>query len=67
MPKKKAPAKTLQVTQVTQHHRLPARPEGAPSRRSASSGSTTRSSKADTPAVRGMIFKVKHLVKVEEL
>ena len=45
----------------------PARgPEGAPCARSGSSACNDTVEQVDNPAVRGMIFKVKHLVKVEE-
>jgi large subunit ribosomal protein L30 len=66
MAKKKAPAKTLRVTQVRSTI-------GAPADQKATVAALGLKrinhsvDKVDNPTVRGMIFKVKHLVKVEDI
>jgi large subunit ribosomal protein L30 len=66
MAKNAAPAKTLKVTQIKSCIGFP-----ADQRRTVRALGLKRINdsveQADTPAVRGMIFKVKHLVKVENL
>ena len=58
--------KTLRITQVKKLHRLQGRPGQDPAR--AWLGKINRSvEQVDNESVRGMIFKVKHLVKVEEI
>lgn len=62
----KTTEKTLRITQVRSAIGLP-----ADQKRTVRALGIKRMhdtvEQADTPAVRGMIFKVKHLVKVEEL
>jgi large subunit ribosomal protein L30 len=66
MAKKKAPAKTLRVTQVKSTI-------GAPADQKATVAALGLKrinhsiDKVDNPTVRGMLFKVKHLVKVEDI
>jgi len=66
MAKKKAPVKTLRVTQVRSTI-------GAPADQKATVAALGLKrlnhsvDKVDNPTVRGMIFKVKHLVKVEDI
>ena len=64
--KKKAPAKTLKVTQVRSTISCP---QDQKDTVRALGLKRIRHSvqQADTPAVRGMIFKVKHLVEVEDI
>jgi large subunit ribosomal protein L30 len=58
--------KTLKVTQVRSTIGLPA--DQGRTIRALGLGKINRSvEQVDNPAVRGMIFKVKHLVKVEEI
>ena len=63
---KKAAEKTLKITQIKSGIGFP-----ADQKRTVRALGLKRINdtveQADTPAVRGMIFKVKHLVKVEEL
>jgi large subunit ribosomal protein L30 len=66
MPKKKAPAKTLRVTQVRSTISCPA-DQGATLRALGLKRIRQSVDQVDNPAVRGMIFKVKHLVEVEEI
>jgi large subunit ribosomal protein L30 len=66
MPKKKAPAKTLRVTQVRSPISCPA-DQGATLRALGLKRIRQSVDQVDNPAVRGMIFKVKHLVEVEEI
>ena len=59
-------SKTLRVTQIKSAIGYPA--DQGKTLRSLGLGKIGRSvDQVDNPAVRGMIFKVKHLVKVEEL
>jgi large subunit ribosomal protein L30 len=58
--------KTLRITQVRSGIGLP-RDQRATVRALGIHRMHETVEKADSPAVRGMIFKVKHLVKVEEL
>lgn len=64
--KKKAPKKTLRVTQVKSAIGCPA-DQKATVRALGLKRIRHSVEHADTPAVRGMIFKVKHLVKVEDI
>ena len=66
MPRKKAPAKTLRVTQIKSTIGTPA---GQKATVAALGLKRINHSidKVDNPTVRGMIFKVKHLVKVEDI
>jgi large subunit ribosomal protein L30 len=58
--------KTLKITQVRSTISLPA--DQGRTIRALGLGKINRSvEQVDNPAVRGMIFKVKHLVKVEEI
>lgn len=63
---KKAAAKTLRVTQIKSTIGAPA-DQGATMRALGLNRINASVDQVDNPAVRGMIFKVKHLVKVEEL
>ena len=65
MPKKTA-VKKLKVTQVRSTISCP-KDQGATVRALGLKRINDSIEKDDTPAVRGMLFKVKHLVKVEEL
>ena len=59
-------SKTLRVTQIKSAIGCPA--DQGQTLRSLGLGKIGRTvEQVDNPAVRGMIFKVKHLVKVEEL
>jgi large subunit ribosomal protein L30 len=62
----KEAAKTLRITQVRSGIGLP-RDQRATVRALGIKRMHDTVEQADTPAVRGMIFKVKHLVKVEEV
>jgi len=63
---KKAVKKTLRVTQVKSS--IGFKSDQAATLRALGLGKIGRSiEQVDNPAVRGMIFKVKHLVKVEEI
>ncbi len=64
--KKAAPKKALKVTQVRSVIGAPA-DQKATVRALGLRRLNQSVEQADTPAVRGMIFKVKHLVEVEEL
>lgn len=64
--KKAAPKKALKVTQVRSAIGTPA-DQKATVRALGLKRINHSVEQADTPTVRGMIFKVKHLVKVEEL
>ena len=66
MPAKKTAAKTVQVTQVKSVIGRPA-DQRATVRALGLKRINDTAQHADTPAIRGMIFKVQHLVKVEEL
>ncbi len=66
MAKKKAPAKTLRVTQVRSTIGTPA-DQKATVRALGLKRISDSVEKVDNPTVRGMIFKVKHLVTVEEI
>ena len=59
--------KTLRITQVKSSDRPPGRPGQDAAALWASARSAARSTRWTTTSVRGMIFKVKHLVEVEEL
>jgi large subunit ribosomal protein L30 len=59
-------AKTLRITQVRSGIGLP-RDQRATVRALGIKRMHDTVEQADTPAVRGMIFKVRHLVKVEEI
>jgi large subunit ribosomal protein L30 len=61
-----AAAKTLRITQVRSGIGL-ARDQRATVRALGIKRMHDTVEQADTPAIRGMIFKVKHLVKVEEI
>ena len=63
---KKAAKKTLRVTQVRSTISCPA-DQGATIRALGLKRINDSIEHVDNPAVRGMIFKVKHLVKVEEI
>lgn len=63
---KKAEKKTLRVTQVRSTISCPS-DQGATVRALGLKRINDSIEQVDNPAVRGMIFKVKHLVKVEEL
>jgi len=63
---KKAAVKRLKVTQVRSVIGTP-KDQGATVRALGLHRINDSIEKDDTPAVRGMLFKVKHLVKVEEL
>lgn len=63
---KKAPAKSLRVTQIKSVIGAPA-DQKATVRALGLKRINHTVDQVDTPAVRGMIFKVKHLVKVEEI
>jgi large subunit ribosomal protein L30 len=62
----KEAAKTLRITQVRSGIGLP-RDQRATVRALGIKRMHDTVEQADTPAIRGMIFKVKHLVKVEEV
>lgn len=62
----KAQAKTLRITQVRSGIGLP-RDQRATVRALGIKRMHDTVEQADTPVIRGMIFKVKHLVKVEEI
>jgi large subunit ribosomal protein L30 len=62
----KEAAKTLRITQVRSGIGL-ARDQRATVRALGIKRMNDTVEQADTPAIRGMIFKVKHLVKVEEV
>jgi large subunit ribosomal protein L30 len=62
----KEAAKTLRITQVRSGIGLP-RDQRATVRALGIKRMHDTVEQADSPAVRGMIFKVKHLVKVEEV
>jgi len=64
--KKAAPSKTLKVTQVKSAIGTPA-DQKATVRALGLKRINHSVEHADTPTVRGMIFKVKHLIKVEEI
>ncbi len=64
--KKAAPKKALKVTQVRSAIGAPA-DQKATVRALGLKRINHSVEQVDTPTVRGMIFKVKHLVKVEEL
>ena len=66
MPKKKAPAKTLRVTQVRSTISCPA-DQKATVRALGLKRIRHSVEQVDNATVRGMIFKVKHLVRVEEV
>lgn len=66
MPKKSAQKKTLKVTQVRSVISCP-QDQKATVRALGLKRINHSVEQVDTPAVRGMIFKVKHLVNVEEL
>ena len=66
MPKKKAPAKSLKVTQIKSTIGTP-QDQKATVKALGLKRINDSVEQVDTPAVRGMIFKVKHLVTVEEL
>lgn len=66
MPKKKTPAKTLKVTQIKSTIGTPA-DQKATVKALGLKRISDSIEQVDNPTVRGMIFKVKHLVKVEEL
>lgn len=61
-----APAKTLKVTQIKSSISCPG-DQGATLRALGLKRIRHSVEQVDNPAVRGMIFKVKHLVTVEEL
>lgn len=63
---KKSEAKTLRVTQIKSTIGTPA-DQKATVRALGLKRINDSVDQTDSPAVRGMIFKVKHLVKVEEL
>ena len=63
---KKAPKKTLRVTQIKSAIGTP-HDQKATVRALGLKRIRHTVEHADTPAVRGMIFKVKHLVNVEEI
>jgi large subunit ribosomal protein L30 len=64
--KTKAPAKTLRVTQIKST--IGFKSDQAATIRALGLGRIGSSiEQVDNPAVRGMIFKVKHLVEVEEI
>jgi large subunit ribosomal protein L30 len=63
---KKAAKKTLRVTQVRSTISCPA-DQGATMRALGLKRINDSIEQVDNPAVRGMIFKIKHLVKVEEI
>jgi large subunit ribosomal protein L30 len=62
----KEAAKTLRITQVRSGIGLP-RDQRATVRALGIKRMNDTVEQADTPVIRGMIFKVKHLVKVEEV
>lgn len=66
MPKKATPKKTLRVTQVRSTISCPA-DQKATVKALGLKRINDSIDQVDNPNVRGMIFKVKHLVKVEEL
>jgi len=66
MPAKKTAAKTVRVTQVKSVIGRPA-DQRATVRALGLKRINDTAQHADTPTIRGMIFKVQHLVKVEEL
>jgi len=66
MPTKKTASKSLRVTQVKSTIGCPA-DQGATIRALGLKRINDSIDQVDNPMVRGMIFKVKHLVKVEEL
>jgi large subunit ribosomal protein L30 len=66
MAKKKAPAKTLRVTQIKSTIGTPA-DQKATVRALGLKRINDSIDKVDNDTVRGMIFKVKHLVKVEQI
>lgn len=59
-------AKTLRITQIRSGIGLP-RDQRATVRALGIKRMHDTAEQADTPVIRGMIFKVKHLVKVEEV
>lgn len=63
---KKAPAKNIRVTQIKSVIGAPA-DQKATVRALGLKRINDTVDQVDSPAVRGMIFKVKHLVKVEEI
>jgi len=63
---KKATSKSLKVTQIKSTIGCPA-DQGATMRALGLKRINDSIEQVDNPAVRGMIFKVKHLVRVEEL
>ncbi|MDR1714060.1 MAG: 50S ribosomal protein L30 [Coriobacteriales bacterium] len=66
MPETKKAAKTLKVTQIKST--IGYKSDQARTIKALGLGKIGRSvEQVDNPAVRGMIFKVKHLVKVEEI
>lgn len=66
MPAAKAAKKTLRVTQVKSS--IGFKSDQGATLRALGLGKIGRSvEQVDNPAVRGMIFKVKHLIKVEEI
>lgn len=66
MPATKATKKTLKVTQIKSS--IGFKSDQGATLRALGLGKIGRSvEQVDNPAVRGMIFKVKHLVKVEEI
>ena len=66
MPRKKSEAKSLKVKQVRSVVGRPA-DQRATVRALGLKRINDVAEHTDTPAIRGMIFKVKHLVEVEEL
>ncbi len=66
MPKKKVATKTLKVTQIKSAISCPS-DQGATLRALGLKRIRHSVEQVDNAAVRGMIFKVKHLVTVEEL
>ena len=66
MPAKKAATKTLRVTQVKSVIGETASQRGTVRALGLKRINDT-ADHVDTPVIRGMVFKVKHLVKVEEL
>lgn len=66
MVEKKATQKTLKITQVKSSIGYKS-DQGATLKALGLKRISDSREQTDTPAIRGMIFKVKHLVKVEEL
>lgn len=62
----KEAAKTLRITQIRSGIGLP-RDQRATVRALGIKRMNDTVEQADTPVIRGMVFKVKHLVKVEEV